>query len=1013
MKHILKISIILLLLFSGSFVSYAQDIVVTGQVMDPDGEPLPGASVYVRGDLKHGVSTDANGYFMLTLKKRSGVFIEVSFIGMKPYSIEYQGEKELQIFLENDANMMESAIVMGKQNINDLDIRSKAGVVSTVEVGRIQDKPVVDMSVALQGSSPGLIVTNRGDLGSKPEIRIRGNSSLRKGDAANEPLYVLDSQVITPEAFMTLNPLDISEIKILKDAAACALYGTKASNGVIEITSVRGTQGETMVTYSFNGGITLRGRRGVYMMDTEEKLELERLLKNPNAPSYRYSEDYYNKLYPKPDNLDELIAEGKAKLDELRKTNTDWFKVLLRNNYYHRHNLSVRGGTSSTSYYASANYSYQGGQIPGNDVSHFTGRLSLDQALGKIGYVSISVNGGYSKANSPNSSSYSPSSLIYELNPYESPDSEELWSFPGRKYDDLFYQYDRKSSDKRFGTTISLNLEPIQGLTIAGIAGLDTVLSESQDFTPSSAYEEQRSGAPEIERGKITTAKNTMTNITTNVRINWNRTFGKHDITLGANTDYYWDNTDNMSVTGYGVGLINSPTAINQSIEGSRKVSTSNFREKTAQVGIGVLGGYCFDETYDVFGTYKADASSILPKGKRWNAAWAVGAGWDIKSYFKEWEPVSSLRLKASYGCTASLAGVSPALAVATFQYLEDSYGDRRLLELMALYNDTMKPEQTYSTEAGISFGLWNIVNFEVGYYNRVTKDALLDVPIPASNGFTTMRRNIGVLSNDGVEASVSAKLVNTEDCRLNLRYSIAYNRNKVLDLYDGDRLYTSEYSKIPDFEVGKAYDMLYGPINLGIDPMTGLPVFQGADGSEIPATGTLKKEDMVALGHSVPPFSGTVNLSFTYRNFEFDADFYYVFGGVKQYGYSYVRDGDDCYKNAVKGQVANMWFKPGDQNKIYHTPFYSSSAIENLTLYPNSRSIGSSDYLRLSMVSLRYRMPRTFLQKLGNVIKYGNVAFQASNLFTITRYKESDPESGSLVGAQQPVLTLSLSLTF
>ncbi len=987
--------------------------VIAGRVTDSNGEPLAGANVYVRGDIKNGTSADVNGYYFLVLPDIKEIFIEASFLGMKPYTVAYTGQKEIDIILEDDSNMMEGAIVMGKQNINDVDIRSKSGVISTVDVKRLQDKPVVDMSVALQGAAPGLVVTNRGDLGSKPEIRVRGNSSFREGDAANEPLYVLDGQVISSDAFMTLNPLDIADIKILKDAVACALYGTKAANGVIEITSVRGTNGETMVTYSFNGGVTLRGRRGVLMMDTDEKLELERRLQNVNAPGYFYSEDYYKRYYANSPDLERMIADGKAKLDELRKTNTDWFKELLRNDFYQRHNLSVRGGNSKTSYYASANYSYQGGQIPGNDVSRFTGRISLDQALGKKGYVSLSVNGGYSKANSPNSSSYSPTTLVYDLNPYESPDSGELWSYPNRTYDDLFYQFERTSSEKRFGATGSLNWEPVTGLTVAGVVGLDMVLSESQDFTPSTAWEEQRSGAPEIERGKLSRAKNTLTNVTTNVRVNWNRTFGKHDVTLGANTDYYWDATDNMSITGYGVGLLNTASAINQSIEGNRKVSTSNLKEKTAQVGVGVLAGYCFDDTYDIFGTYKADASSILPKDKRWNAAWAVGAGWSIKSYFKDWEPISALRLKASYGRTASLAGVSPALAVATFQYLEDSYGDRRLLELMALYNDRMKPEQTVSAEAGISLGLWNRVSLDVGYYNRVTEDALLDVPIPSSNGFMTMRRNIGILSNSGIETAISARIVNTEDCRLNLRFSLAYNRNKVIDLYDGDRLYTSEYSKIPDFEVGKAYDVLYGPVSLGLDPMTGLPVFKGADGSEIPATGTLKREDMVALGHSVPPFSGTFNLSFTYKNFEFDADFYYVLGGVKAYGYAYVRDNDDANKNAVRGQVQNMWFEKGDQNKIYHTPFYSSAAIENLTLYPNSRSIGSSDYLRLSMLSVRYRFSQHLMQKLGNFFKYGNVAFQASNLFTVTRYKESDPESGSLVGAQQPVLTLSLSLSF
>ena len=1000
---------------SDLYAQTQQARVLSGLVTDSSKEPLAGANVYVRGDIRNGTSTDMNGCFSLELPDSKKIVIEASFLGMKLYSVQYSGQKELLIVMEDDANMMESAVVMGKQNINDLDIRAKAGVVNSVDMDRLQDRPMLDLSLSLQGSAPGLVVTNRGDLGTKPEIRIRGNSSFREGDVANEPLYVLDGQVISSDAFMTLNPLDIADIKILKDAVACALYGTKAANGVLEITSVRGTNGDAMVTYDFNGGVTFRGRRGVQMMETDEKLELERRLKNAEAPGYRYSEDYYRRYFAKDPNLDQMIAEGKAVLDRLRQTNTDWFKELLRNDFYQRHNLSVRGGNEKTSYYASANYSYQGGQVPGNDVNRFTGRMSLDQAVGKKGYVSLSVSGGYSKADSPNGSTYSPTSLIYELNPYESKTSGELYSYPGRTYDDLVYQFERTSTEKRFGTTASLNLEPVEGLTIGAVAGLDFVLSESLEFTPSTAYEEQKSGAPKNELGKLSKGKNTNSNVTTNVRVTWTRTFGKHDVTLGANTDYYWDNMDNMSITGYGVGKLKTPAAINQSIEGNRKVSTSNFRETTAQLGVGLLGGYCYDGTYDIFGTYKADASSILPKDKRWNAAWAVGAGWNLKGYgfMKDWEPISALRFKASYGRTASLAGVSPALAMATFSYLEDSYGDTRLLELMALYNDTLKPEQTVSTEAGVSLGFWNRVNLDLGWYDRRTEDALLDVPIPASNGFTTLKRNIGVLSNSGVEASINTKIIDRRDFRFNLRLSLAYNRNKVVDLYDGDRLYTSEDAIIPDYEVGESYDMIYGPVSLGLNPMTGLPVFKGHDGREIQATEKLKREDMVALGHSVPPYNGTINLSFTYKQFEFDADFYYVFGGIKAYAYAYVRDYDDANRNAVRGQVANMWFQKGDENKIYHTPFYSSSAIENLTLWANSKSVGSSDYLRLSMLSLRYRFPHSFIRKLGGVIRYGNVAIQASNLFTLTRYKESDPESGSFVGAQQPILTFNLSLSF
>ena len=1011
----ISVVIALVLTMSASLHAQSGERILAGRVVDSHDEPLPGANVYVRGDAYNGTSTDSEGYFSLKLPDGRKVVIEASFIGMKPYSVNYDGQKEILIVMEDDVNMMESSVVMGKQNINDLDIRAKAGVINMVDINRLQDKPVVDLSLSLQGSAPGLIVTNRGDLGTKPEIRIRGNTSFRKGDTANEPLYVLDGQVISSDAFMTLNPLDIADIKILKDAVACALYGTKAANGVLEITSVRGTNGNTMITYDFNGGITFRGRRGVHMMGTDEKLELERRLKNPEAPGYRYSEDFYRRFHGSDPDLEALIAHGKAKLDELRKTNTDWFNELLRNDFYQRHNLSVRGGNESTSYYASASYNYQGGQIPGNDVSRFSGRLSLDQALGKKGYVSLSVNGGYSKSNSPNGSTYSPTSLIYELNPYESKTSGELWSYPGRTYDDLVYQFERTSTDKRFGTTGNISWEPLEGLMVAAVAGLDLVLAESLEFTPSTAYEEQHSGAPANELGKLSKSKNVNANVTTNVRVTWNRVFGKHDVTLGANTDYYWDDMDNMSITGYGVGKLKTPSAINQSIEGSRKVSTSNFSEETAQLGIGLLGGYCFDGIYDVFGTYKADASSILPKNKRWNAAWAVGAGWNIKAYdfLEDFDPISSLRFKGSYGRTASLAGVSPALTVATFAYLEDSYGDQRLLELMSLYNDKLKPEQTVSTEVGVSLGLWNRLDIELGWYDRRTEDALLDVPIPASNGFSTLKRNIGILSNSGVEVSMNGKIIDMDELRLNLRASLAYNRNVVVDLYDGDRLYVSEDSVIPDYEVGQAYDMIYGPISLGLNPMTGLPVFKGADGREIQATEKLKREDMVALGHGAPPFNGTVNLSFTYRQLEFDADFYYVLGGIKAYGYSYVRDYDDAHRNAVVGQVENMWFQKGDENKMYHTPFYSSSAIENLTRWPNSRSVGSSDYLRLQMVSIRYRFPQKFIRKLGGVVKYGNIALQASNIFTLTRYKESDPESGSLVGVQQPVVTMSLSLSF
>lgn len=207
---------------------------------------------------------------------------------------------------------------------------------------------------------------------------------------------------------------------------------------------------------------------------------------------------------------------------------------------------------------------------------------------------------------------------------------------------------------------------------------------------------------------------------------------------------------------------------------------------------------------------------------------------------------------------------------------------------------------------------------------------------------------------------------------------------------------------------------MLYGPQSLGINPLTGYPVFLLPDGTEKQATETLAQSDVVALGHLTPPYSGSVNLSFSYKSFDLDVDFYYVHGGVQRFNYSYVRDKDDANKNAVAGQVNKMWFYKGDEGKTYWTPFYTSAtAEENIALYANSRTVGKSDFLRLSLVSLRYRVPSAPLHRVLPFVKYATIGLQASNLYTWTSYDESDPESGTLAGTTQPVYTMNLNLTF
>lgn len=246
-----------------------------------------------------------------------GQHVKFTMLGYKTKRVGYDGQGNISPTLETSTTQVGEVVVVARSNINAIDLRAKSGVVENVDMKRLESKPMIDMALALQGAVPGLVVTNTGDLGSAPKIRLRGNSSLRQGNATNEPLYVMDGQVISSETFYNLNPSDIKGMKVLKDATACALYGVKAANGVIEITSQRGHSGAPIINYSMNMGVTTRGRRGMKMMDSKEKLELERLIGNPEAPGYRYSEDYFRKYYANNPNLSQLIADGQNKLDSL------------------------------------------------------------------------------------------------------------------------------------------------------------------------------------------------------------------------------------------------------------------------------------------------------------------------------------------------------------------------------------------------------------------------------------------------------------------------------------------------------------------------------------------------------------------------------------------------------------------------------------------------------------------------------------------------------------------------
>lgn len=997
---------------NGASIHNKQDslssFLLKGRIIDKNTKiNLAGVSVSIKSTCI-GCMSNSKGEFLIRLKK--GQRISISCIGYKSRTIKIKG-KFILVELEEEEFILDEVVVTGRTNVNDIDMREKAGAVEIVNINLQALKPELDISMALQGQVPGLLISQPTELGQKPKIRIRGTASFRKNDSANEPIFVLDGMIISSDAFHTINIEDLSGIKVLKDAAATALYGVKAANGVIEMTSKRGHIGKTQIVYRNKTGITFRGNRGAKMMNSKEKLELERLIQNPVLPGYRYSEDYYRRYYSSDPNLKSMITNGKLKLDSLSNINTDWFKELTRMSLFQSHSLGIRGGTEKSQYYYSVNYSKQGGKIKGNDIERFTGRMNLDYSLLSNLKVYLNLSGGVAKTNTPNGVSESPSSLIYKLNPYEQKDNKgrKLYSYPTRTYSDFLNQYSSESNQKRIESSLNINWKINKDLDVSAVYGMDYVLNENLSIINSSAYSQRN--VTEDAKGEISKYKNTDFNYSSNIRAQYLKTIDKHDIAISANTDYYYTSIDNIGISGHGIASkMNSAAGINQALEKNYKPRISSMKQKYAQVGVGVSSAYTYDSVYELYGSYKLDASSLMPKDKRWNKAWSLGLGWNIGKYafLNNLNCISDLKLRASYGKIANISGISASAIYPVYSYEQSVYNGKRLFVLSEYYNNNLKPEQTISTNIGLTFSLFHKLNVNLNVYRNKTLDAIIGVPIPSSNGYSLLNRNVGVLENKGYEITLNSKVYDNNNLRIYSSISLSYNRNTVLDLYDGDKLYLSDNSMIPDYEVGKPIGVIYGLKSLGIHPIDGLPRFEDSNGKEFSYKKAIKPEDFRDLGYSTPPFTGFFNNSLTYKSFDLSIDIYFNIGGKHQFFRSFVRRYSDIKYNAVKGQTLDMWFKEGDMNKIYHKADIPSMANDILR-WPTNKTIYSTDMLKINNIRLSYRFEKNFLKKNLPFIQYANVNLQLQNILSLRRAEDK----ASFNGVQQPILMLGLNLTF
>ncbi|WP_207435841.1 SusC/RagA family TonB-linked outer membrane protein [Sabulibacter ruber] len=965
----------LLLLFSLllsvlSFSAFAQSRTISGRVTSAsDGTALPGVSVVVKGTTT-GASTDANGRYELSVSGTPTLVF--SFVGFLNREVQVGTSSTIDVQLSEDAKAISEVVVVGYGTQESRDL---IGSIASVKGEEIADIPTPSIESAIQGRVAGVQITSgSGKVGQGIKVRVRGSSSVT---ASNQPLYVVDGIPITSESqgisnneptnpLADLNPNDIESIEILKDAASAAIYGSRASNGVVIITTKRGRAGKTAFDFGYTNGFS-KPTNKVEFMNSSEYLELfNESMANSGYAAFLIDVGFF-------DNLDQV--KDYFMPDWRNPANSNWQDEVFRTGAYQQYDLTASGGTDKTRFYVGGSYTDQDGILKGNSFERMSARLNIDHnatdklKLGANFSLARTVNNRVADDNA-----FATPLQIVALPPIQpiiDPETGE-YNTNTAYYNGLIEIRDafRKSVSYRNLSTLYASYTIIPGLTFRSELGLDLLNQDENTYQG----RETQDGAPE---GAAESRSVTVVNYTTNNFLNYNKRFGEiHDIDAVLGMSFQKSSTESNYVSGIGfpsdefTRIANAAEINFGSSEGTEYSLLSYF----TRVNYKLLDKYLL--TF----SGRVDGSSRFGANNQYGFFPAVGAGWILseEAFLKDVEFLSLLKLRASYGLTGNdQIGNFDARGL----YSSGSYAGVPGTYQSSVANPDLKWESTAQLDLGISFGLFNNrINGSVDLYRKKTSDLLLNVQVPATSGFTTITRNVGKLENKGIEIALNTDNL-TGPFSWSTNFNIGFNRNKITDL-QGQVISSGAINRAMEGEpIGVFYTVKYA----GVDPNNGDALYYLRAGSD-ETTNDYSAAEQQVVGNPNPDFTGGLNNSFSFKGFDLSV--------LLQFSY-----GNEIFNNAGRYQSANMdwvdnqtrdqldrWQKPGDITRVPQARFGDSNGTGN-----SSRWIYDGSYLRGKTLTLGYTLPSGFVSRyhLTRVRVYAS----AQNFFTVTDYPGWDPE--------------------
>lgn len=941
-------------------------VTVSGVVTSAeDGQPLIGVNV-IAGPT-HGVSTLVDGSY--SIQVAPGAVLKFQYIGYTSAEFAVLPGKSAvthNLSMQSDSQALDEVVVVAYGTRKKGTI---AGSVSTVKAADINDVPTAGFDQALQGKSTGLMVlSNSGEPGSPASFQIRGTNSINSG---TEPLFIMDGIAISSDDFSAVNPSDIESVSVLKDASSTSIYGARAANGVVVITSKRGRVDKmASVKFRMQLGFSDLAKGNWDVMNTSERIQYEK----------------------------EIGIAGNKNYEELAKTNINWRDEVFKPSAPVRnYEVSVSGASNVFNYFVSGGYYHQEGIALQSDFERYNIRANLEARAAKwlkLGTNTMMAIENTSQAQQGDYTLVTPISASFFMMPYWSPyradgsiASRRDGTWLGTNDNPLEWADNNPSSDRKYKVLSSVFAEiyPVEGLTLRSMFGVD-----------------------------FTHINSKMLSLPGFVSNNGSGTFGR-----GASTAFNWTMTNTINYKldlgeAHSFNFLLGQEAVNNQAEGFSVITRGQNNDKLMTLATGTTAA-SWDDSYSgssylsFFGraeynyrnryyadfSVRGDGSSKFGASSRWGTFWSVGLMWNMRNE-------KFMENRADWLTTAQVAfstGTTGNSSIPPYDHLALLAGGPVYAGIAGIApfsrgNEDLTWEKLWTTNLAFHLGFFNRLNLNVELYNKKTTDMLMAVPVSFSTGFATKWDNVGAMVNRGIEVDINADVIRTKDWTWNLSGNFSYNHNEITELYNGRNFYEISNTNMR-LEVGHPYGEFYINRFAGVNPANGDALWYTKDGE---VTNEMEDKDKVMVGKSWnAPWQGGFGTTVSWKGLSLQAMFTFVGDRWMMNNDRYFTESNGAFQsyNQSKRLLYDRWKNPGDITDI---PRHGEGS------YFDSRLLEDASFLRLKNLTVGYSLPSSLLKKT-RFFESARIYFQAQNLFTWTKFSGMDPESDmNMYRAQYPM---------